>query len=83
MRFLKIHFLNAADAAFSQKIAFFRVFYIWSTFLGTTMGIRVTRPLIVSFISGDQYVGPGYFIIMLRCTVLLNNSKQIKSKIVK
>ena len=36
---------------------------IWST-LETTMEIKVTRPFIVSFIPGDQYGGPEYFIIM-------------------
>ena len=33
-------------------------------FFGTAMDIRVTRPFIVSFISGDQYGGPDCFIFM-------------------
>ena len=67
-----INFLQVFSIKFSVNLSSRHLVY----FLGTT-----TRPLIVSFIPGDQYVQMValiVFIFMLTCTVYRNKSNQIK-----
>ena len=53
-----INFLQVFLIKFSVNLSSRHLVY----FLGTTMGIKVTRPFIVSFIPGDQYGGLDLYI---------------------
>ena len=68
-----INFLQVFSIKFSVNLSSRHLVY----FSGTTMEMRVTSGFRVSFIPGDQYGGPDYFISCLH--VLFTEINQIKS----